>query len=143
MSTVVVVCIDGAVKFAVGMCDCRCACGMRESRMTDGVARCLQIEECVVEFNAKINSVTSAESSKDETIGVEASIGGSYGPVTANVKASYSSQSQARNSNTETREYSMRVLVRARQAPMPEGLKRILDILAEAIKNRVQDEIAA
>jgi hypothetical protein len=103
----------------------------------------VQIEECVVEFNAKINSVTSAESSKDETIGVEASIGGSYGPVTANVKASYSSQSQSRNSNTETREYSMRVLVRARQAPMPEGLKRILDILAEAIKNRVQDEIAA
>ncbi len=100
----------------------------------------LQIEECVVEFNAKINSVTSAESSKDETIGVEAEIGGSYGPVTASVKASYSSQSQARNSNTETREYSMHILVRARQAPVPEGLKRIMDILAEAIKNRAVDE---
>ena len=103
----------------------------------------LQIEECVVEFNAKINSVTSAETSSSSSVSVEASVGVNVGIVSASVKASYSSQSQARNSNTETREYSMRVLVRARQAPMPEGLKRIMDILAEAIKNRVQDEIAA
>jgi hypothetical protein len=103
----------------------------------------VQIEECVVEFNAKINSVTSAETSKSETIGVDASVDVAASVVTASVKASYSSQSQSRNSNTETREYSMRVLVRARQAPVPEGLKRIMDILAEAIKNRVQDEIAA
>jgi hypothetical protein len=34
----------------------------------------------------------------------------------------------------------MHILVRARQAPVPEGLKRIMDILAEAIKNRAVDE---
>jgi hypothetical protein len=101
----------------------------------------LQIEECVVDFNAKINSVTASEASRAEGLGVDASVGGSYGPIAVNVKASYSSQSQARNSNTETREYSMQIKVRARQAPVPEGLKRVLDILAEAIKNRAVDDV--
>jgi hypothetical protein len=39
------------------------------------------------------------------------------------MKASFSSQTQAKNSNEEKREFSMHIVVKAKQAQMPEGLK--------------------
>ncbi len=97
---------------------------------------CRQITEATVEFNAKINSVTSSESSYSATTSREVGVSGGWF-VSVNYKSSFSSTTQSKNSNVETREYSMRIFVKARQAPIPEGLKKILDILAEAIKDRV------
>jgi hypothetical protein len=97
----------------------------------------VQIEEATVEFNAKINSVTSSESSTSRSLSTEVSGTVKAWFVSASFKSSFSTTSQSKNSNVESREYSMRIFVKARQAPMPEGLKKILDILQEAIKDRV------
>jgi hypothetical protein len=96
-----------------------------------------QIEEATVEFNAKINSVTKSETSTTTTASREVSGSVNAWIVKVNFKSSFSSTTQSKNSNVETREYSMRIFVKARQAPIPEGLKKILDILQEAIKDRV------
>ncbi len=87
-----------------------------------------QIEEATVEFNAKISSVTKAETSQSFTAKFEN--GGSF-------RTTFASQRQATNTNTEKRDYSMRILVKARQASVPEGLQRVMDILQEAIRKRV------
>jgi hypothetical protein len=98
--------------------------------------RASQIEEATVEFNAKISSVTSSSTEQNTAYGVtvNAKYSSFWSPVSVDLKASFSSTKQTKSSNVENREYSMRVLVRARQASIPEGLKRILDILEEAMK---------
>jgi hypothetical protein len=98
--------------------------------------RASQIEEATVEFNAKISSVTSSSTEQNTAYGVtvNAKYSSFWSPVSVDLKASFSSTKQTKNSNVENREYSMRVLVTARQASIPEGLKRILDILEEAMK---------
>ena len=98
--------------------------------------RASQIEEATVEFNAKISSVTSSSTEQNTAYGVtvNAKYSAFWSPVSVDLKASFSSTKQTKNSNVENREYSMRVLVTARQASIPEGMKRILDILEEAMK---------
>ena len=53
--------------------------------------------------------------------------------VKVGLKASFSHQQTQKNSNTEQREYSMRVYVQAVQDDMPAGMKKILDVLEQAI----------
>jgi hypothetical protein len=93
----------------------------------------VQIELAEVEFNAKISSVTMQESTTDTKIGVELSASGGFGAYSASLTASFSHQQTSKNSNTEQREYSMRVYVRAVQDDMPAGMKKILDVLEQAI----------
>jgi hypothetical protein len=99
-----------------------------------------QIDTCEIEFNAKISSVTSSSRERSSSASVGVSVRGGWGPVSVGISASYSSQSQSKNYNEEKREYSMRILVKARQAPIPAGLSRILDILEAAIMNRLEVE---
>ncbi len=93
----------------------------------------MQIQLAEVEFNAKISSVTQQESSRDMKIGVELEASGGFGAFSASLKASFSHQQTSKNSNTEQREYSMRVYVKAVQDDMPAGMKKILDVLEQAI----------
>jgi hypothetical protein len=102
-----------------------------------------QIDTCEIEFNAKISSVTSSSRERSSSASVGVSVRGGWGPVSVGISASYSSQSQAKFSNEEKREYSMRILVKARQAPIPAGLSRILDILEAAIMNKVKEDTEA
>jgi Protein of unknown function (DUF2589) len=92
-----------------------------------------QIAECTIEFNAKINSIT--KSNLDFSLGLEASAsgGGAIGPVEAKFSASFSTKITHSSSNTEEREYSMNIMVKASQSEMPSGMSRILSILEEAI----------
>ena len=92
-----------------------------------------QVAACEIEFNAKISSVTASETSSDTKIGVDASVSASFMGFSASVKTSYSSQKTEKNSNSEQREFSMRVFVKAVQEEIPAGLKKILDILEQAI----------
>ena len=93
----------------------------------------MQIQLAEVEFNAKISSVTQQESSSSTSIGVELEVAGEFKAVKVGLKASFSHQQTSKNSNTEQREYSMRVYVKAVQDDMPAGMKKILDVLESAI----------
>ena len=86
-----------------------------------------------VEFNAKISSVTQQESASSTSIGVQLDVAAEFKSVKVGLKASFSHQQTSKNSNTEQREYSMRVYVKAVQDDMPAGMKKILDVLEQAI----------
>ena len=93
----------------------------------------LQIALAEVEFNAKISSVTQQESSSETKIGVDLEVSGEFKAVKVGLKSSFSHQQTAKNSNTEQREFSMRVYVKAMQDEMPAGMRKILDVLEQAI----------
>ncbi len=110
--------------------------GIVRTSFTCDAVLCLQVASCEIEFNAKISSVTTSELTTDTKVGVEASVGFG-GPMgigfSASMKTSVSHQRTEKNSNTEQREFSMRVFVKAVQEDIPTGLKKILDILETAI----------
>ena len=77
--------------------------------------------------------MTAQESSSDTKIGVELEAKADFLFASVSLKSSFSHQMTSKNSNTEQREYSMRVYVRAVQDDMPAGMRRILDVLEQAI----------
>jgi hypothetical protein len=73
--------------------------------------KCHQIEECTIKFNATITSST--------TMALE---GRTNSANTGSASASAS--------------YSMTVIVKAKQAPIPQGMARIFDVLDKAISDK-------
>jgi hypothetical protein len=104
----------------------------------------LQVDKVKITFNAKIASVTTSSSQSSSDSASAWSAGGNYwwwgGGGNWNARASYAAQSQAKYGNKEQREYSMTIVAKARQATMPEGLNRIMQILADSIKNADDEE---
>jgi hypothetical protein len=96
-----------------------------------------------ITFNAKIASVTSSSSQSSSSQNSQWSAGGRFwwwgGGGNWNARGSYASQAQSKFKNKEQREYSMTVVAKARQATMPEGLSRIMSILADSIKNAEEE----
>ncbi len=86
----------------------------------------LRIEHVVIDFNVKLNSVETANTS--QSLGVDASVQGGWGPVKFKVSAAYK-RSSSRGIKVE-REYALNVNVKAVQDEMAPGLERILNILA-------------
>jgi hypothetical protein len=89
----------------------------------------LQVEECTIEFNSKIDSIQATAVSDTAVVGARASAWSS----SAAFNAEFSNQKSNRGSNSEQREFSMKVLVRAVQAEMPPGTQRLLEMLEDAI----------
>lgn len=86
----------------------------------------LRIEEVVVNFNVKLDSVQRSEVSDELKIGAEVAAG--WGPVNFKVSASYQRKTVT---NVEVkREYALAVNVKAVQDEMPAGLEKVLGILA-------------
>lgn len=86
----------------------------------------LRIENCTIDFNVKLNSVYTKNVS--DKIGINATVGGQFGPIKFNVSASYQ-----RSSSTGVKvekEYTMGVKVVATNDEMPAGLEKVLNILA-------------
>lgn len=96
-----------------------------------------QVEECSIKFNAKISSMTQSATNSSAILGTNAataaSAGGSQFYTASSYSAAFSSQNTARSSNTEQREFSLEVYVRARQADMPGGMAKILSMLEDSI----------
>ena len=93
----------------------------------------LQIQECTITFNAKISSVANSENALDVTAGGSLTASGGYGAFSASLTASFSVQKTEKNSNSEQREFSMQVYVRAVQDEMPAGMAKLLGVLEDAI----------
>ncbi len=93
--------------------------------------------ECSIEFNAKISTLSSTDvlSGSSSATGSSASSfqAGSAYRTSAIMTGAVSNQLESKISNTEQREFSMNVKVRATQAEMPAGMKRVLSELEEAI----------
>lgn len=87
----------------------------------------MRIENCTIDLNVKLNSVYTRDVSNK--IGVNAEVGGGWGPVKFKVSASYQ-----RSTSTGVRvekEYSLGVKVVATNDEMPAGLDKVLGILAQ------------
>lgn len=95
----------------------------------------IRVEETTIDFNAKINSITTKEQSKDFGVkaSAQASVGWGFGKASMKVSTSY--QSKSRSGSETKRTYSMAVHIRAVQDEMPAGMDRLLGILEDAIKS--------
>jgi len=93
----------------------------------------IEIEELIIDFNVKLNSVDKNEQSSASTTYGE--ISGRYGWWSSvSFKAGWSTQSNSKYTGEVKREYSLAVHVEASQAGMPKGTERILDILESVIR---------
>jgi Protein of unknown function (DUF2589) len=86
----------------------------------------LRIEHVIIDFNVKLNSVQS--SSTEDTLKIDAEVGGRFGPVNFKVSASYQRKTAT---NVEVKkEYALNINVKAVQDEIPAGLEKILNLLA-------------
>lgn len=93
----------------------------------------IRVEETTIDFNAKINSVQESTTSSSSSLNASLSVKGGWGPVSAKLKVSYSTQKSTSASSKVERTYSMKVHVRAVQDELPAGTERLLGILEGAI----------
>jgi hypothetical protein len=87
----------------------------------------LRIETCEVDFNVKLNSTFTKNTSSE--FGLNAGVGGKIGPVKFKVDVSYK-----RTSSTGIKvekEYSLGVKVKATNDEMPAGLEKVLGLLSQ------------
>lgn len=93
----------------------------------------IKIESADIDFNVKINSVsTTTEQSKSDSSG-STSVRNSWF-VRANLSAAFSNQKSSSNSEEVKKDYSLNIRVHAAQDDMPAGVSRILDMLEDSIK---------
>ncbi len=85
----------------------------------------LRIEHVIIDFNVKLNSVESSQTTF--AVGVNTEVKAGWGPV--NFKVSASVQRKTVTNVEVKKEYSLNVNVKAVQDEMPAGLEKILGIL--------------
>lgn len=93
----------------------------------------IKIESADIEFNVKINSV-STTSSEDKTEAKASTSVHSGWFVKADLSASFSNQKSSNSNEEVKKDYSLNIKVHAAQDDMPAGVSRILDMLEESIK---------
>lgn len=97
----------------------------------------LRIEDMTIDFATKITEVISRAQSKEVDTNLNLKLGASYGfgPLRVNFKGSFArnSKSSQTSSSRYSTEHSMNIVVNAIQDDLPEGTKRILDMLESAI----------
>lgn len=91
----------------------------------------LRIDEVLIDFTAKLND--SIKTDESSVLNLGANLSGHWGPVSFRASASYKNEKSSTSSSTQ--DYCMSVKVRAVQAEVPGGMKRILDMLESAIRD--------
>ena len=96
----------------------------------------LHVKEVEVDFTMEVKSSTSEKSSRDYEATIDTEVKAGWGPVSVDVKihGSVSAKSENTRSSDNSAKYNVRVL--ARDEGMPEGLKRCLDIVQQAIAEK-------
>jgi len=94
----------------------------------------IEVRDVTVEFNVKLNSVQTTESStaQDWNSKVSASWWGGY-----KMEASYSGQSTSSQSGETKKDYALDIRVNAGQADLPKGTARILDIFESIVRDGI------
>lgn len=94
----------------------------------------IRVEETTIDFNAKINSVQESTSASSSDLNTALKAKAGWGPVSAELKVSYSFKKSSSASSKTERTYSLAVHVRAVQDELPAGTERLLSILENSIK---------
>lgn len=93
----------------------------------------IKIESADIDFNVKINSVSTTSSEDKSETKVNSSVHSGWF-VKADLSASFSNQKSSNSSEEVKKDYSLNIKVHAAQDDMPAGVSRILDMLEETIK---------
>lgn len=93
----------------------------------------IKIDEAVIEFNAKITSITSSESASTFKNDSDISVEGKSWFASAKMTSKTSYQKTSSNSDKEERSFDMHVKVTASNTDMPSGTEKILNMLEESI----------
>jgi hypothetical protein len=96
----------------------------------------LAIKEVEVEFTMEVKSSTSEKSSRDYEATLDTEIKAGWGPVSVDVKIHGSVASHNENTRSSDNSAKYHVKVLARDDGMPEGLRRCLDIIQQAIAEK-------
>lgn len=96
----------------------------------------IRIEETTIDFNAKITSVQESTTTSSHDLSVSLGAKGGWGPVSVELKASYSYKKSTSETQKTERTYSMTIHVKAVQDELPEGTARLLTILENSIKEQ-------
>jgi hypothetical protein len=99
----------------------------------------IRVEEVTIDFNAKINSVTESTTTSSSDLSASLGVKGGWGPVSAELKCSYSNKKSSSATDKTERTYSMNIHVRAVQDELPAGLEKLLNVL----ENNIQEVKAA
>lgn len=94
----------------------------------------IRVEEVTIDFNAKINSVIESKTASSSELAASLAIKGGWGPVSAELKCSYSTKKSSSSSDKIERTYSLSIHVRAVQDELPAGMEKLLGILENNIK---------
>ncbi|NTW99572.1 MAG: DUF2589 domain-containing protein [Geobacteraceae bacterium] len=93
----------------------------------------IRIEEVTIDFNAKINSVVESTTTSSSELATSLAVKGGWGPVSAQLKCSYSSKKSSSATDKTERTYSLAIHVRAVQDELPAGMEKLLGILENSI----------
>jgi len=94
----------------------------------------IRVEETTIDFNAKINSVTESTTASSSDLSVSLGVKGGWGPVSAELKCSYSNKKSTSATAKTERTYSLIIHVRAVQDELPAGMEKLLGVLENSIK---------
>lgn len=94
----------------------------------------LRVEEVTIDFNAKINSVVESTSASSSELAASLAVKAGWGPVSAELKCSYSNKKSSSSTDKTERTYSLVIHVRAVQDELPAGLEKLLGVLENSIK---------
>jgi hypothetical protein len=98
----------------------------------------IRVDSVTIEFLAKINSVEYRQVDENLTINTASQGRLGFFFAGARLKVNTQYQKQTKEGATVTRDYSMRVNVKAVQEAMPGGLEKLLSILESGIKEELQ-----
>ena len=94
----------------------------------------IRVEEVTIDFNAKINSVVESTTAESSDLSVSLKAKGGWGPVSVELKASYSNKKSSSATDKTERTYSLIIHVRAVQDELPAGMEKLLGVLENSIK---------
>lgn len=93
----------------------------------------IRVEEVTIDFNAKINSVIETTKTESSDLNTSLSAKGGWGPISAQLKCSYSNKKSTSATDKTERTYSMAIHVKAVQDELPAGLEKLLGVLENNI----------
>jgi hypothetical protein len=94
----------------------------------------IRVEDVTIDFNAKINSVSESSTASSKELNASLAVKGGWGPVSAELKCSYSTKKSTASSSKIERTYSLIIHVRAVQDELPAGMEKLLGILENSIQ---------
>lgn len=94
----------------------------------------IRVEEVTIDFNAKINSVAESTTTSSSELAASLGVKAGWGPVSAELKCSYSNKKSSSATNKVERTYSLIIHVRAVQDELPAGLEKLLGVLENSIQ---------